>query len=396
MILFVFILVLLIIFNRSKFVITTYVLISFLNLVHHTSSLEMGREGYSVLTKEILEDEIIYAKIPSELSKYEFLGFSKYLNYAAIEQVDQIGYFSLQATMYSYLNYLIFKLFSSSLFNLKIINSLFYALLVGVFRKIFIEFGIKKSYSTKYAIFLGLLPNLVIRGIQFEKDILIVLLTFYIIYLFIKVDKVNFLKIFPILSLLLFTRVYIFVSLLITRFKLANWLFFKRNLLYQISFALIFSSISILIIKIFFPLFFEQILAIKKYSVLVGVVGFLEPNYNDFFGTILTYIKSLYYYYFSPISIFTFQDGSSWFWKLLIFEPLIYLVLPFSYILFNLKYLNRNKKLLLLFGLSILIAFVVVTFESHFTSTMRKRIPSILLISIIALVIRYKTKNNKV
>ena len=140
MILFVFIFVLLIIFNRSKLVITTYVLISFLNLVHHTSSLEMGREGYSVLTKEILEDEIIYAKIPSELSKYEFLGFSKYLNYAAIEQVDQIGYFSLQATMYSYLNYLIFKLFSSSLFNLKIINSLFYALLVGVFRKIFIEF----------------------------------------------------------------------------------------------------------------------------------------------------------------------------------------------------------------------------------------------------------------
>tara|TARA_B100001939_G_C16927849_1_gene612559 strand:- start:232 stop:1422 length:1191 start_codon:yes stop_codon:yes gene_type:complete len=393
MILFIIIFLSIIIFTRSKLIITTYVLISLLNLAHHTASFESGRDGYSILTKQILKDEIIYAKIPLELSNLNFLNISDYLNNAAIEQIDQIGYFSLQGTIYSYLNYLIFKLFGSSLFNLKIINSLFYALLVGVFRKIFIEFGIKKSYTIKYSIFLGLLPNLLIRSIQLEKDILIVLLTFYIIYMFIKADKIKFLKIFPILSILLFTRIYIFISLLITRSRLANRLFFKRNLLYQIPFALIFSSISILIIKIFFPQFFEQILAIKKYSVLVGVVGFLEPNYNDFLGTILTYIKSLYYYYFSPISIYTFQGGSSLIWKFLIIEPIMYFIFPFTYILANLKIIQKNKRLLLLFGLSILIACAVVTFESHFTSVMRKRIPSLLLISIIALVIRFKNKS---
>tara|TARA_B110000503_G_C7127657_1_gene405390 strand:+ start:13 stop:1203 length:1191 start_codon:yes stop_codon:yes gene_type:complete len=396
MFLFIFIFIVLIIFTKNKLIVTAYVLISLLNLAHHIASLNSGNEGYSVLTKEILKDEIVYAKIPLELSKLKFLNVSDYYNRAKLKQINQIGYFSLQGTLYSYMNYLIFKLFSASLFNLKIVNSLFYALLIGVFKKIFIEFGIKKSDSTKCAILLGLLPNLLIRAIQFEKDILIVLLTFYFIYLFVRVDKIKFSKIFPILSLLFLTRIYIFIALLMTRSKLVNKFLFERKILQQMLYVLLYSATFILVLEVFFPSSFEQILAVKKYSVLVGVVGFLEPNYNEFSGTVLTYIKSLYYYYFSPISIYTFQGGSNFMWKLLIIEPLIYSVFPFTYILANLKTVQKNKRLLLLFGLSILIACMVITFESHFTSTMRKRIPSLLLISIIALVIRFKPKTTQI
>lgn len=393
MFLFMFILILLIIFTRSKIIIIFYFLFSLFNLVHHLASLDAGREGYSILTKEILEDEIVYAKIPLELSKLKFINFSDYFTKATYEQINQIGYFSTQGTWFSYINYLVFKLFGSSLFNLRFFNSLIMALLVGVFRKIFIEFNIKNSSSTKYAIFLVFMPNLIIRSIQFEKDIYVLFFIFYFLLLFIRTEKKYFLKKFLLLILLLLTRFYVAILLILSFVKPVKYLFFKKTFLTNLLYGLSAFSTLIFLLKIIYPSYFDYLFAIKSYSVLAGVTNIIDPNYDNFISTLITYIQSLYYYYFAPISIYTFQSTSNLFWKFLIIEPLLYSIIPLFYILLKNKIIKKDKRLLFFIGLSILIALTVLSFESHFTSIMRKRLPSLLLISITAIIVRYKSKN---
>lgn len=387
---------LLVLVNKKKLVVYVFLSSSILNGFHYYISLEKGKEGLSVLTKELLDDEVIYAFIPKKAcDAEEFYSPKKFMEFSQFYQQKYSGYISIAASRLSYVSYLLFKFFGADYFILKTLICVFFSLMISSIKQTFLTLNVLPKKATLYALIVALIPNLLIRSIQIEKDVILLYLSFLILNRLLQKRSLLFSKLGIFLGALFFLRPYFALVFLLSKIRLANKFFFQRHLIHQLSLLFFGVVLFITILKIVSPSMFNLLVAIKSYSVLNGFTNIIEVDYTNIFGIIKTYLESLYYFFFSPISIYLLNG--SMLWKLLALEPLFFFIMPTFIIVLRYKNLSHDFRLQFIVGLAILIAFIILGFESHFTSVMRKRIFTYMLICITAITLnhRYPILNEK-
>lgn len=382
--------------NKKKLVIGIFLISSLINGLHYYISIQNGREGLSILTKETLDDEVSYALIPKKISNNEnFYNPYEFKEYSDYYQLKYVGYVSNSASRISYVSYVLFKFFGADFFILKTIICVFFSLLINTIKETFLTLSISLKKANLYAIIIAFIPNLLIRSIQIEKDIILLYVSFLILNRLLQKRTLIFSKLGFYIGTLFFLRPYFAFAFLISKITLVKKLFFQVHIRYQLLILFIASITFISVLNYFLPQIFNLLVAVKNYSVLNGVTDIIEVDYSSVLGIVKTYLASLFYFFFSPISEHVING--SLFWKLLVIEPLLYFLLPATIILFNLKKISNDNRLKFILGISLLIAFIILGFESHFTSVMRKRLFSYILICITAITLydRYLIFNEK-
>lgn len=375
--------------NKKKLVVYVFLSSSILNGFHHYISLEKGKEGLSVLTKELLDDEITYAFIPKKAcDAEEFYSPKKFMEFSQFYQQKYSGYISIAASRLSYVSYLLFKFFGTDYFILRTLICVFFSLMISSIKQTFLTLNVLPKKATLYALIVALIPNLLIRSIQIEKDVILLYLSFLILNRLLQKRGLLFSKLGIFLGALFFLRPYFALVFLLSKIRLANKFFFQRHIIHQLSLLFLGVVLFITILKIVSPPTFNLLVAIKSYSVLNGFTNIIEVDYTNVFGIIKTYLESLYYFFFSPISIYLLNG--SMLWKLLALEPLFFFLMPTFIIVLRYKNLSHDFRLQFIIGLAILIAFIILGFESHFTSVMRKRIFTYMLICITAITLNHR------
>lgn len=389
MIVWVLALCLLVFINKKKLVVYVFMSSTILNGLHYYISIEKGKEGLSILTKELLDDEITYALIPKKACDYqEFYSPKKFIEFSRFYQHKYSGYVSNAASRLSYVSYLLFKFFGPDFFILKTLICVFFSLLISSIKKTFLILNVSPQKATLYALIVALIPNLLIRSIQIEKDVILLYLSFLILNRLLQRRGLLFSRLGVFLGTLFFLRPYFAMVFLTSKIRLANKLFFQQRIINQLSLLFFGVVLFITILKIVSPQMFNLLVAIKSYSVLNGVTNIIEVDYTNVVGIIKTYLESLYYFFFSPISIYLLNG--SVLWKLLAFEPLVFFLIPITIITLRFKNLSHDYRLRFIVGLALLIAFIILGFESHFTSVMRKRIFTYMLLCITAITLNHR------
>lgn len=395
MILAVFFLLSFLFFSKRKSVVIVYLIILTLNFVHYNISLSYEKKGLSIFTKDLLDDEIVYAKIPSNLAQnYDInvFDYNKYISHASILQVRESGYLSLNGVRVSYVSFIIFKIFGSNFFTLKILISFVFTLLFIEIKKLFLHLGVTNYLSLRYSLLTILIPNLIIRALQIEKDIFLIYLSIWIVNYILENRKIFRLQFLVKIILLFVLRTYLAVILILSKNIFYKKIFVSKSILFQFIISLMIFIFSISSLRILNPEIFQYLVSVKSYSVLNGYTGIIDVSYETTFDIINTFMISLYYFFLSPISVYAIEG--SFLWKILILEPLLFFLTPIFLIFYNRKFLD--KKSLYCISIAILVSLTTLSFESHFTSTMRKRLIPYILITAVGLSIHHKRQSSKI
>ncbi|MCQ0113126.1 hypothetical protein, partial [Zhouia amylolytica] len=226
-----------------------------LNAWVYNLSVEQGKQGYSIFTKDILDDEIIY---------YE-AGLNKYLTYknhsndifASLDNINEIFFNHFYGNIIA----VVFLLFNTdSILMARALTALFFALfMVECLRFVQILVGKNKLFLSIFLLFLY--PTLIIRGLQIEQEMLInfVLIKFFNILIQPNHKK----KGKSYIVILFFFKVIAFISLIFAginkKLKFSLWL--------QL---ILLPVISVLILKFFIPDLYNYIVSVKSYVVMDG------------------------------------------------------------------------------------------------------------------------------
>ena len=392
LIFFIFLLAIGCFFTKDFFWIYLFVFFTFLNSIHYQISVNSGNNGYSVINKGILDDELIFfdstkRAFENEDASLETSFFGEILFF----QKNNIGYDSINSLPLCALIYILMYFFGTNILIVKFLISFFASLVIYQVYILFRNLKIKRSYAIKYSLFFLFYPSLIIRSVQVEKDVFILYFSILLINLIVKNEK-SFKIIFNLI-LLSFFRFYFAIGFIVSYYLK----YFKiKNVIPLYVLFLFLSSSFIIFLKEIMPDLFNFIYSIKKYSVLNGYTNIIDVDYSNFNSIIWTLIQSSYYYFLGPISGFIFNSTTSIQWKLMAFEPLIFFLIPTFYLMFNsfYKFHSFDKFFNRLIIFVFLLSFSTIIFESHFTSIIRKRILTFIIITVIS-IYQFHVSSNK-
>lgn len=340
-----------------------------LNYAVHEYSISIGKEGYSVFTKGILNDEIIYYGEAKEM--FESIKNGEFLSLISKNSI----FFN---HFYSVLLFLVFSVFNSSeIFLARAVSALFFALFFVQINR-FIQIGTNKTNVYPLIFLLLLYPTLTIRGLQIEQEMFVNFIMLSIVNQIITSKT----KLKYVLTLFFF-KILAFVPLV------GAWINSKLKIHFFLQLLLI-PVLLISFLKILLPSAYNYVLSVKRYVVMDGRHSIFTVDYDGVIGIVKTTLSSTYYFLFAPLDITTILSGSMSF-KILLIEPLILIVCLF-YIYKNKEILKAINKLYMVLSFLFYYMLSYIMVESHITSLMRRRVIVYVVILLLALVI-FRKKN---
>jgi len=369
---------------------------SILTLIHHYFSLQLGRFGFSVLTKGFLDDELIY--------HYTTIAILKSTSFNAILDMQEslVGYSSFKSIFFAMLSSPFYYIIASKIIVAKAIVVFFSSLAIITLYDVLLNFFNNKK-AFRFSLVLFVYPSFMIHSVQFEKDTFVLFLFLiyvkYIVQEILHNKNANILIMFIIISILAFYRpqyaLVATLSLLFIKIFLQNKIIIDRSLLFFTMSLILLFPLPVVVSKIYFPEVFFFLDSSKAYSVFAGQVGFLKHDYSNYISTLITLIISLYYFLFGPISILIFKAGA--FWKLMIIEPIIFSVFPIFLIIKNaykknIKDVEEYQLIIIFLFIILMYSYLSVVFESHFSGYMRKRMMVYVLLYILGVSLYSKSK----
>ena len=351
--------------NSSLLVfIIIFPLFMILNLVVHNYSMSVGKEGYSVFTKNVLLDEIIYYGEAKDL-------------FTARENGELLTLLSKNSIFYNHfygaILFIVFVVFNNSgILMARAVTALFFALFFVQINR-FVQIGTNKTKVYPLIFLFLLYPTLTIRGLQIEQEMFVNFLMLSIInQIILSKTKLSYL-----ISLFLI-KVLAFIPMILSFINNKIRIRFYLQLL-------IVPVITITAIKFFSDDFYSYVVAVKSYVVMDGRLNVFPVNYDGILGIIMTILSSTYYFLFAPLDITTITNGSTTF-RILLLEPLI-LILAIVYLIKNKQVLKAVNRLYIIFSFLFYYMLTYIMVESHVTSFMRRRVIVYVIFLLLALVI---------
>lgn len=378
--------------NQFKLYLISIIYFSFFALLHYYLSMSVGKEGFSILTKDLLDDEIIYHNTAIYLCQG--------LSIQDIMQAQQklVGYTSIKSIFFSSIISIFYFLLAPKIIVAKAIVVYFSSIFIPLFYTVLKKF-IDYKYAYRFSLLILLYPSYLIHAIQIEKDsfvlVLFIIVLNQIVNGFLNKRMSSILVIAIIIILFLFRPQYsvLLIIIIFLTYLLRYKIFYYRTWLFYILIVIVLMPLPVLFLKYYLPDTFLFLDATKRYSVFAGTVGFLEHDYSSYSSILSSLLLSSYYFIFGPISSYILN--ASIMWKVLLIEPLVYVFLPLYFLLlkFYRSKINNDTilKFILILFISILVyIFISVVFESNFSSYLRKRMIVYILLFMIAILLNRK------
>jgi len=374
--------------NKSSlkiFYISFTVMITF-NFIVHLISINNGLGGYSIFTKGILDDEIIYRETSLNIySKISEIGNLFIQDRFFVSTSEEFNLKELAKSEFYY-SFLIALGYIISGSDSIVITRFFSAIFFSLFFVKANSFLCKALNHTKIyneVFFLFFYPTLMIRGLQIEQEMLVNYIMLSVIVGSIESRKINIKE----LVILCFIKIISAISL---ASSLINQKVNKIRLLIQL---IIIPYILIICIRNSAPEFFNYILAVKSYSVMDGKMDIINVDYSSIFGILETTLISSYYFIFAPLNLNIILNGSPHF-RFLLLEP-IFVTIIIYYLYKNFATLKKIRGLTRTIYFAFYYSLIYIFIESHITSFMRRRIIIYTLLMLLYFLVKNIKKSKK-